>query len=721
MAAGLYDITNKTLGRGHFGVVKLAKQCLTGESVAVKIVDKLKLENDGLQQLGLEIKLLSRLSEKGHPNIIKLYQVIDTNSKLYLVMEYTGKNACDLYSYIRKNNNGQGLNESDARHIFKQVCSAIFYCHSIRIAHRDLKPENILIVTESSELPTQLISYPLVKLIDFGFSNQWNEGEKLRTSCGSLAYSPPEILLGDHYDADKVDIWSLGCILYILLYGNNPFMEMNDSETLIRILDCRFKTPWRPSVGKSSINLIQSMLKRDPKNRLTIQEVLDHPWFKVKEGDDREDQSAKEDQDISKAKDVSKENKSPINISKQDSCFKPNNEDSVNAENISKKFNNDVENIVRRTVNRAQSFDLNEMREEEENNQGEVIIGSINGENKGKKFNLSSDTFFTANNDVIRDKFSSEFYANVNNIKVNSASYSHTKKMFPSRPRKQLISSSRMKSSLGSPLREIKEEKINYLNKSASLDITFNSEDDGCFVLPLARKCSVVSEEGSCTGTDISGNEGGSERLIESSLDEPVEVSKSSVGIVVTDYSNTELCKSNQSEDETFLEDTFQFVSLSPIFKKSSANTSANNSLSGGGGGGGENSSCGKLHLVSSSPELLREESFYESPSNSREMSSSTSLFRPKMILNHQQDSHNDYMNEQIITHFANKKSNQAQSSKATSMRVIIHSKSYNNILLPNEDIEEKRRKKEQESGGRGKIHLGKRSKSSKPECCLVC
>lgn len=73
-----------------------------------------------------------------------------------------------------------------------------------------------------------------MKLIDFGFSNQWKEGEKLRTSCGSLAYSAPEILLGDYYDGDKVDIWGLGCILYILLYGSNPFMQINDSETLVR-------------------------------------------------------------------------------------------------------------------------------------------------------------------------------------------------------------------------------------------------------------------------------------------------------------------------------------------------------------------------------------------------------------------------------------------------------------------------------------------------------
>ncbi|CAG2179122.1 unnamed protein product, partial [Oppiella nova] len=232
MAAGLYDITTQTLGKGHFAVVKLAKHCLTGESVAIKIIDKAKLNKEGLQQLGIEIRLWSRLSEHEHENVVKLYQVIDTRTKLYLVMEYCGQDVCDLYDHIQRRNHGNGLRESEAKHIFRQICCAISYCHSLQIVHRDLKPENILIIAQPLEQLNLRIKYPLVKLIDFGFSNQWAEGEMLRTSCGSLAYSAPEILLGDHYNGPKVDIWGLGCILYILLYGNNPFMQINDSETL---------------------------------------------------------------------------------------------------------------------------------------------------------------------------------------------------------------------------------------------------------------------------------------------------------------------------------------------------------------------------------------------------------------------------------------------------------------------------------------------------------
>ena len=149
---------------------------------------------------------------------------------LYL-SEYCGRNVCDLFDHIQRRNGGNGLPETEARHIFYQVCSAIHYCHSLRIVHRDLKPENILIIADSSAG----FDAPKVKICDFGFSNQWaRDSILLRTSCGSLAYSAPEILLGNRYNAPMIDIWALGCILYILVYGTNPFMQFTDSETLIK-------------------------------------------------------------------------------------------------------------------------------------------------------------------------------------------------------------------------------------------------------------------------------------------------------------------------------------------------------------------------------------------------------------------------------------------------------------------------------------------------------
>lgn len=285
MASGYYDITNKTLGKGHYGVVKLGRHCLTGEPVAIKIIEKSRLNKDSLNQLGTEIRILFRLSEYEHPNILKLYQTIDTEDKLYLVTEYCGPRACDLHDYLMRKHSREGLSEREAQIFFIQICSAISYCHSMGIVHRDLKPENIL-VTDYRHMHTNTVDkdsnepqYPLLKLIDFGFANQWYPDEKMRTSCGTLAYSAPELLLGEPYDGTKVDVWGLGLMLYILLYGGNPFMQINDNETLTKILDCSFATPNRANVDYVAVELLRSLIKRNPDTRLPIDAIIEHQWF----------------------------------------------------------------------------------------------------------------------------------------------------------------------------------------------------------------------------------------------------------------------------------------------------------------------------------------------------------------------------------------------------------------------------------------------------------
>lgn len=286
MASGYYDITNKTLGKGHYGVVKLGRHCLTGEPVAIKIIEKSRLNNDSLHQLGTEIRILFRLSEYEHPNILKLYQTIDSEDKLFLVTEYCGPHACDLHDYLLRKHSRDGLSQKEAQIFFIQICSAISYCHSMGIVHRDLKPENIL-VTDYRHMHTSPMErgvmhelhYPLLKLIDFGFANQWYPDEKMRTSCGTLAYSAPELLLGEPYDGTKVDVWGLGLMLYILLYGGNPFMQINDNETLTKILDCSFATPKRENVDFDAVELLRSLIKRNPDTRLPIEAILGHKWF----------------------------------------------------------------------------------------------------------------------------------------------------------------------------------------------------------------------------------------------------------------------------------------------------------------------------------------------------------------------------------------------------------------------------------------------------------
>ena len=244
--AGLYDL-EETLGRGHYAVVKLAKHVFTGEKVAVKVIDKTKLDDVSKAQIFQEVsdffKTFSNVKFKQicrfkqvrcmklvqHPNVVRLYEVIDTQTKLYLILELG--DGGDLYDYIMKHEGG--LSEQVAKKYFLQILRAISYCHRLHIVHRDLKPENVVFFEKQG----------LVKITDFGFSNKFYPGEKLDTSCGSLAYSAPEILLGESYDAPAVDVWSLGVILYMLVCGSAPFQEANDSETLTMIMDCKYHIP----------------------------------------------------------------------------------------------------------------------------------------------------------------------------------------------------------------------------------------------------------------------------------------------------------------------------------------------------------------------------------------------------------------------------------------------------------------------------------------------
>nr|XP_034186150.1 serine/threonine-protein kinase MARK1 [Osmia lignaria] len=259
--AGLYDL-EETLGRGHFAVVKLARHVFTGEKVAVKVIDKSKLDEVSRAHLFQEVRCMKLVQ---HPNVVRLYEVIDTQTKLYLILELG--DGGDLYDYIMRHDSG--LNEEVARTYFRQIVRAISYCHRLHVVHRDLKPENVVFF---EKLGT-------VKLTDFGFSNRFCPGQKLETSCGSLAYSAPEILLGDSYDAPAVDVWSLGVILYMLVCGQAPFQEANDSETLTMIMDCKYSIP--PHVSDGCTRLIAKMLVKEPEGRATLEEIAADPWLAI--------------------------------------------------------------------------------------------------------------------------------------------------------------------------------------------------------------------------------------------------------------------------------------------------------------------------------------------------------------------------------------------------------------------------------------------------------
>ncbi|XP_016921262.1 maternal embryonic leucine zipper kinase-like [Apis cerana] len=255
---GLYDL-EKTIGSGGFAKVKLATHIATGEKVAIKIMDKTSLGDD-LPRVKLEVQALKTLL---HQHICRLYQVIETESHYFMVIEYCSGG--ELFDHIVEKNK---LSETESRKFFRQIVSAVAYLHSLGYAHRDLKPENVLLDKEEN-----------LKLIDFGLCAKPKNGidSHLQTSCGSPTYAAPELILGKKYLGSEVDIWSMGVLLYALLCGFLPFDDNNIENLYRKILSGKYDEPsWLSSNSKK---LIQAMLQIDPKKRITIQELCNHPWI----------------------------------------------------------------------------------------------------------------------------------------------------------------------------------------------------------------------------------------------------------------------------------------------------------------------------------------------------------------------------------------------------------------------------------------------------------
>ncbi|XP_075214989.1 maternal embryonic leucine zipper kinase-like [Lycorma delicatula] len=254
-------VIGKTIGSGGFAKVKLATHILTGEKVAIKIMDKSSLGDD-LPRVKLELEALKALS---HHHISKLYQVIETSDHFFMVMEYCAGG--ELFDHIVEKTK---LSEMESRSFFRQILSAVAYLHSVGYAHRDLKPENVLLDKDQS-----------LKLIDFGLCAKPNGGLQtlLLTSCGSPTYAAPELIQGNAYFGSEVDVWSLGVILYALLCGFLPFDADNIDTLYKKILSGKYEEP--PWLSKGSRQLLHQMLQTDKSERIKIEELLDHPWIKL--------------------------------------------------------------------------------------------------------------------------------------------------------------------------------------------------------------------------------------------------------------------------------------------------------------------------------------------------------------------------------------------------------------------------------------------------------
>ncbi|KAM9497727.1 serine/threonine-protein kinase MARK2-like isoform 31-T32 [Salvelinus alpinus] len=250
----------KTIGKGNFAKVKLARHVLTGKEVAVKIIDKTQLNSSSLQKLFREVRIMKLLN---HPNIVKLFEVIETEKTLYLIMEYASGG--EVFDYLVAHGR---MKEKEARAKFRQIVSAVQYCHQKCIVHRDLKAENLLLDADMN-----------IKIADFGFSNEFTMGNKLDTFCGSPPYAAPELFQGKKYDGPEVDVWSLGVILYTLVSGSLPFDGQNLKELRERVLRGKYRIPFYMSTDCE--NLLKKFLILNPTKRGSLEQIMKDRWMNV--------------------------------------------------------------------------------------------------------------------------------------------------------------------------------------------------------------------------------------------------------------------------------------------------------------------------------------------------------------------------------------------------------------------------------------------------------
>lgn len=258
----LYEL-GEELGRGGFSVVVEATRKEDGDKFAIKIVEKNVIKED-IKLLKREIDIMKKVD---HPNILKLFEIFEDEQHVYIVMELI--NGSELFDRIVDKGY---YSEKNTVNIVKQILSAVSYLHKLGIAHRDLKPENLLCSgTDDTEE---------VKIADFGLSKMFDGNELLMTSCGTPGYVAPEVLMCESYDK-SVDMWGIGIITYILLAGYPPFYAENDTALFEKIMGAEydFDDECWDEVSDLAKDFIKHLLVKNPKERLTAEEALQHEWL----------------------------------------------------------------------------------------------------------------------------------------------------------------------------------------------------------------------------------------------------------------------------------------------------------------------------------------------------------------------------------------------------------------------------------------------------------
>jgi len=265
MSIDKYEITEE-LGRGAFSIVKLAIDKETGQKFAVKIINKTTIGQD-MSRLATEISILKQVD---HPNVIVLKETVDTKNCLFIITELvTGGELFDKIVELGS------YSESKAASVIRKMVSAIGYLHGKGIVHRDLKPENLLLKDDKDITE--------IKIADFGLSKIVETKLMMQTACGTPGYVAPEILQTKGYDKE-VDLWSIGVIAYILLCGFPPFYNDNIAELFEQIMKAEYDFPheyWH-TISAEAKDFVRKLLVVDPKERMTADEALKHPWLNGK-------------------------------------------------------------------------------------------------------------------------------------------------------------------------------------------------------------------------------------------------------------------------------------------------------------------------------------------------------------------------------------------------------------------------------------------------------
>uniref|UniRef100_A0A8C1D5N2 Si:ch211-255p10.4 n=1 Tax=Cyprinus carpio carpio TaxID=630221 RepID=A0A8C1D5N2_CYPCA len=250
----------KTLGKGQTGLVKLGIHCITGQKVAIKIVNREKLSESVLMKVEREIAILKLIE---HPHVLKLHDVYENNKYLYLVLEHVSGG--ELFDYLVKKGR---LTPKEARKFFRQIISALDFCHSHSICHRDLKPENLLLDERNN-----------IRIADFGMASLQVGDSMLETSCGSPHYACPEVIRGEKYDGRRADVWSCGVILFALLVGALPFDHDNLRQLLEKVKSGVFHMPH--FIPPECQALLRGMIEVNPEKRVTLEAIQKHAWYQA--------------------------------------------------------------------------------------------------------------------------------------------------------------------------------------------------------------------------------------------------------------------------------------------------------------------------------------------------------------------------------------------------------------------------------------------------------